>query len=125
MEFTHHPYGLLLQQFPAALIRPPFGHFSGEFVLTERRVLLNVKRSAFGLAGMIMSGLQLPSYRPFTAFDLSASEIKHFKKGVYGLNKNLVDLTDAKGNLHRFTVPNYDAFEKLLADWIQRNAANP
>lgn len=85
--------------------------------LTTRRMLLETQESGKRSLGFIGSWLRKRSGAKDLVFELDFSHIKFLHQGHYGMEKNVMEITDSQSNTYRVIVKNFSEWANLLGQY--------
>lgn len=85
--------------------------------LTTKRMLLETQESGKRSLGMIGSWFRRGSSSGEVVFELDFSHIKFLHQGHYGMEKNVMEITDSQSNTYRVIVKNFSEWANLLGQY--------
>jgi hypothetical protein len=87
----------------------------GTLCITKDAICLDAHRAAtngFGLLGLLIRSAAKPKTK--TIFALPISKVMTVKQGKHGLQKNVLEITDAEKNTYRIIVKDYSEWENII-----------
>lgn len=85
--------------------------------LTSRRMLLETQEEGRKKLGIIGSWFRRRLGNRDVVFELDFSHIKFLQQGHYGLEKNVMEITDSQSNTYRVIVKNFAEWANLLGQY--------
>jgi len=85
--------------------------------LTSRRMLLETQEEGNKSLGLIGSWFRKRLGSRDVVFELDFSHIKFLQQGHYGLEKNVMEITDQQSNTYRVIVKNFSEWANLLGQY--------
>jgi len=104
----------ILKEEKIGYLKSKMNLMQGALYLTPNRLVLDAHKTGVGGLGILGFLLKKQVEKKSFGFNLEFKDIKEIAQGKYGLQKNVLEITDKQNDTYRIIVKNYQEWENEL-----------